>query len=404
MQKGATTLLHRATSAGKLDTEVDAEVLKMAEETPEMILSMLNCKILEGEAWLVKCKEILAQVHGVHKLEKKLKAELNFLRKLQKSKTGLKFEQVHCSNLLHLTSIIRTAINAAKVTAVLQPFHLQGLESESAGKVVVDVVGDNGRTWTKVVARNQHSMRQISMGQGQFGERSILDHAQDLIACARVNLVCYSVPTVRICFYNGVTDEVAEELRNIGVDVKTVLECDAPETFDSSTVTVVDATPDTLVSSQRHLIEDAKITCLNLDVSTMLAYVSSLTNGGAHFKFDAPVLSQQAANERCNPVKPLLEALFCGRTLLCCETALKDFENILEHIAGKSEKERGRQLLESVKRVPDRHSSLNGKLKLGGKIRQRSLKIFGTGEAMQAVTVTANVGFVRAAESQVPLT
>ena len=39
-------------------------------------------------------------------------------------------------------------------------------------------------------------------------------------------------------------------------------------------------------------------------------------------------------------------------------------------------------------------------LKTGGKVRERSKVIFGTGDYLQVVTVSANSGFVRAAQSQ----
>lgn len=51
---------------------------------------------------------------------------------------------------------------------------------------------------------------------------------------------------------------------------------------------------------------------LNLDVTAMIAYVSSLTNGGSNFKFKEPLLTQQAEWERERPAKPLLDKAFKG--------------------------------------------------------------------------------------------
>lgn len=51
---------------------------------------------------------------------------------------------------------------------------------------------------------------------------------------------------------------------------------------------------------------------LNLDVTTMLAYVSGLTNGRSNFEFKEPLLTQQAEWERARPVKPMLDHLFEG--------------------------------------------------------------------------------------------
>lgn len=57
----------------------------------------------------------------------------------------------------------------------------------------------------------------------------------------------------------------------------------------------------------------SSISKVNLDVSAMLAYCSSVTNGSAAiYDFDVPVLKQQAAWERLRPQKPILEEFFKG--------------------------------------------------------------------------------------------
>lgn len=57
-----------------------------------------------------------------------------------------------------------------------------------------------------------------------------------------------------------------------------------------------------------------RINRLNLDVSTMLAYTSSVTNGSCgKYNFNVPVLAQQAEWECLRPVKPVLDKLFEGR-------------------------------------------------------------------------------------------
>lgn len=56
---------------------------------------------------------------------------------------------------------------------------------------------------------------------------------------------------------------------------------------------------------------------VNLDVSTMLAYTSSLTNGSCgKYKFSVPVLAQAAEWECLRPVKPVLHTLFEGNRIL----------------------------------------------------------------------------------------
>lgn len=74
----------------------------------------------------------------------------------------------------------------------------------------------------------------------------------------------------------------------------------------------------------------------------------------------------------------------------------------METLGGPSEKKRAELLLQKITVVPDKMSMRTEKyLKEGGKVKPRSKKIFGTGDELRAITVTANEGFVRAAKSQV---
>lgn len=164
----------------------------------------------------------------------------------------------------------------------------------------------------------------------------------------------------------------------------------------------------------------ANITKVNLDVSAMLAYVSSVTNGScAKYEFTVPVLAQQAAWECRRPVKPILDAFFEGKKLYCCETARDNFVNILRTVGGPNERIRGEEFLERITVLPDDATAMDTNendeandvfnsvqftsdkhLEVGGKIRERSLIIFKFGDRIQAVTATANDGFVRAARQQ----
>ncbi len=51
---------------------------------------------------------------------------------------------------------------------------------------------------------------------------------------------------------------------------------------------------------------------LNLDVTTMMAYVASSTNGGCYASLSSHTLSIQLENERKNHVKQILDDLFEG--------------------------------------------------------------------------------------------
>lgn len=55
-----------------------------------------------------------------------------------------------------------------------------------------------------------------------------------------------------------------------------------------------------------------KVDKLNLDVTTMLAYVSAMTNGSSNWEYQEPILTEQASWERKNPVKKILNSIFKG--------------------------------------------------------------------------------------------
>ncbi|OWF35881.1 UPF0415 protein C7orf25-like [Mizuhopecten yessoensis] len=95
-----------------------------------------------------------------------------------------------------------------------------------------------------------------------------------------------------------------------------------------------------------------------------------------------------------------LHLIWAGKELYACQTAWDDFETILKTLGGPEEKRRAQLLLHRVKVIPDQPSKRAKDLPDTGKIRQRTKVIFGTGDELGAVTTTANMGFVRAAEHQ----
>ena len=146
---------------------------------------------------------------------------------------------------------------------------------------------------------------------------------------------------------------------------------------------------------------DLEIKILNLDVSTLLAYVTNMTNGQCNFIYKEPLLTTQAEWERSRPVKPILEKLFINKELVVCKTAYENFMNIIDVIGGPNEVLRADELLKRVRVVDDiPEGKIIDRLSLRGKIKHRSRIIFATGENLKSVTVTANEGFVRAARMQ----
>ena len=169
------------------------------------------------------------------------------------------------------------------------------------------------------------------------------------------------------------------------------------EEFDDDDESLEDEEGNVLSVREEEGIDHSR---LNLDITAMIAYVSALTNGGNNFTFKEPVLCQQAAWERERPVKALLDSAFSGKQLLCCRSAMEDFKTILATLGGEGERARADQLVARVTVVDDQESFRSSQLEHSGKINDRSRTIFGTGDVLKVVTVTANTGFIRAARGQ----
>jgi len=395
------------------------------EERLDDLREVLNERIRLGEDLLKNLSQAsVRNVIGLAKLEKKVRQEVKFLGKFlhgDKIHT-LKKEHILCSNLVHLNSIISQLFRVDNPVSVMQPFNLSYADGTVEKKVNVDIVCDGGFCWVKVVARNPKALQLNSQGGSQYGQRSILDQVREFVKCSKQNQKMFKSPKVLFVFANGVTRSLANTVQKKGACVfGEVIECDDSESLDSSDSQESDEedawdaideqcdTSNQLLSDNRLndecLTESEEDLCLdesrlNLDITAMIAYVSSLTNGQTDHIFKEKILCQQASWEKNRPVKPFLDKVFCDKNLICCESALKDFKSIIECLGGATEKERATQLLMRLTVVPDRESNKIKNLEISGKIKNRSRAIFGTGDFLRVVTVTANSGFVRAAKGQ----
>ncbi|KAF5273415.1 hypothetical protein FQA39_LY07432 [Lamprigera yunnana] len=359
---------------------------------------LLNEKINLGSD-LIKSTDKFNKLEGIQKLRRKIKQELTFLKNIS-NEQRIKKEHLQCSNLTHFKAVVATLNKIDNCQAVNKVFNLE------ESKLSVDIVCDDGLTWIKVIARNPKSLTQISLGDTSYGVRSVLDQANEYLKCAELNPCYFQKPKIVFVFFAGISEELAEKLQSLGV---TVNGTHITQEIDSKDFTTHS---NTLTDNTRH------ITKVNLDVSAMLAYVSSVTNGScAKYQFAVPVLAQQAKWETERPVKPILDNYFKEKTLYCCETAKYSFIDIVNTVGGPNEKKRAEEFLKRIIVLPDNASTLNfdnhneyvknnvqplpnRTLEVGGKIKERSLIIFQFGDRIQAVTVTANDGFIRAAKQQ----
>lgn len=368
------------------------------------LLQKLTFQINYGLQLMKKLQNI-EQTEGALKLQRKIRQEVQFLKRLQ-AKKAVKLEQLSCSNLRHLGALVEITLNRTGVVAVCKNLHL-----DEDNKLIIDIISDEGKVWTKVIARNPKSLSALSRGKASYRARSTLDQARDYLHCAKLYPYMYKPPKVIFEFVNCIEESLACKLENLGVVVhgerlpnfdKNDLECDSQSDYDEDdTPSNEDYTNDLSYTS---CLNEVELNTLNLDVTTMMAMVSNMTNGHSNYVFKQPVLTQQAQWETQRPVKSILEKLFEGKQLVCCQTAWDDFEKIINILGGEMEKKRTETLKASLTILPD---DLEGKddyprsnLKVRGHVRLRSKTVFNFGHRIKALTVSANEGFIRAAKQQ----
>ncbi|XP_026062329.1 UPF0415 protein C7orf25 homolog [Carassius auratus] len=387
------------------------------------------------------CSRQGCEVEGRAKLCSKLRAELKFLQKVEAGKVVIKESHLQSTNLTHLRAIVESAENLENVASVLHVFTYEGPDGQKQ-TLVVDVVANGGHTWVKAIGRKAEALHNIWQGRGQYGDRSVIRQAEDFLEASRQQPVQYSNPHIIFAFYNGVSSPMADKLKEMGISVRgdivavnTIIEGeededseDKPGCFeedqegenealveeeeeeeeededddDDTDLTHTRVDRDTIVASLAFPTEVKVDVCnrVNLDITTLITYVSSLSHGNCHFTFKEVVLTEQAAQERQEKVLPRLEEFMKGKELFACHSAVEDFRVILETLGGPGEKSRAEQLLSRLKVVPDQPSERTQRLVMSSKVNRRSLMIFGTGDTLRAITMTANSGFIRAAANQ----
>merc|ERR1719471_2061152 len=99
------------------------------------------------------------------------------------------------------------------------------------------------------------------------------------------------------------------------------------------------------------------------------------------------------------PVLPLILPYIKGKKLVCCESAWNHFMEIVQISAGKKEWARAMALEKRLKIVPDMISARTKRL-TGKAVSHINQSVFGTGDSLHVLTVTAIASFLRRAEQQ----
>lgn len=383
----------------------------------------LQQRISSAQVLLQRAEQLCPGVEGHLKLCGKLRAELRFLRRVESGELQVKESHLHSTNLTHLTAIVDSAHSLEDVVALLHVFTYQ----DSSGRrrtLVVDVVANGGHTWVKAVGRKAEALHNIWQGRGQYGDKSIIRQAELFLTASRQQPVHYHHPHVVFAFYNGVSCPMADRLRDMGVSVRgdivavntvaTEEDEEEDEEDEENEEEAQDGSDEEAAAGLTQVDRGTVVASLafpsnvhteecgraNLDITTLITYVSSLSHGRCHLAFREPVLTEQAAQERQQQVLPQLDAFMAGKELFACRAAVDDFRLILDTLGGPGEKERAQKLLARLHVVDDRPSERTLRLTPSAKVNHRSLMIFGTGDSLRAVTMTANSRFVRAAANQ----
>ncbi|KAJ8680265.1 hypothetical protein QAD02_016052 [Eretmocerus hayati] len=373
-------------------------------ETQEDLFKCFDEKIQWG-CDMVEQLKLVKKVEGVDKLIRKVQQEIKFLKKVRQEGT-VKREHLQSTNLIHLNAIVERLLTASDPTSVLKPFKYHNSRLE------VDIVCNGGSSWVKVIARNAKALTLISQGNAEYGQKSVLDQAESYLKCAKNYPHMYRPPDVIFHFACGIEKPLANKLeKSLGIVIEGD-KIDALEDEDSNkndefmcseSETEFEDSVEPHISDLLELntsVDSSGVSVLNLDVSTLLAYVTNMTNGHANFEYAEPLLTTQAEWERSRPLKPVLDKLFQGKELVICQTAYDNFSNIMNFIGGPTEKQRTSELMNRVKIVDDIPEGRIMSLGLGGKIKERSRLVFASGENLKSITVSANEGFVRAARMQ----
>lgn len=194
-------------------------------------------------------------------------------------------------------------------------------------------------------------------------------------------------------FANKIDNDLIDALTDIGINIR-IGDTDVDENNLDSENSYL---PNTNQQNEINLV--------NLDITTLLAYVSAMTNGSCNWIYKEPLLTEQAKWEKLKPVKPFMDELFSNKKIICCETAINSFNEILNMLGGPTEKERANEFLKKITVLPDIKESETPEefhcIKIGGRIKPRSFQIFAFGVYHKALTVTSNEGFVRSMKMQV---
>lgn len=130
-------------------------------------------------------------------------------------RTGnVKKEHLQSTNLIHLNAMVIRLSCAKEPISAIKPFKYQ------ESRLEVDIVCNSGASWVKVIARNARALTLISLGKGEYGQKSVLDQANSYLMCSKCHLHHYRPPDVIFHFACGIEMPLALRLEQMGIVVE----------------------------------------------------------------------------------------------------------------------------------------------------------------------------------------
>lgn len=265
--------------------------------------------------------------------------------------------KLQCTNLNFFSHLVNSLYNYDDITSI------SAVRKFGDRSIKIDIIANENLTWVKIIARNSESIKDEVLGRCEYGAKDILAVADEFLDIASSQFNFFRPPNVVFDFLNPIDAKLEKSLEGKGIILG--------RKFREST--------------QSYQQDYSK---LNVDITTMLAYVSELSNGGVNWRFNEKLLEEQRATERKEPIKPILDKVFEGKEMICCETAVRSFNEIVDLLAGPSEKKRAEELKRRMTILPDvDHPEQVISLELSAQIKERSRKIFAFGIFHKAITV-----------------
>jgi len=157
----------------------------------------------------------MTKIFDVNLISKLTNLFLIFCPSIKVQCTGnVKKEHLQSTNLIHLNAVVDRLSCAKDAISVMKPFKYQNLRLE------VDIVCNNGASWVKVIARNAKALTMISLGNGEYGQKSVLDQANAYLMCSKRHLYHYKPPDVVFHFAYGIETPLALCLEQMNIIVE----------------------------------------------------------------------------------------------------------------------------------------------------------------------------------------